>query len=347
MAIPIVNLVALVISSSLSAAVSGEDPERSKLLNVSDHQFHWLIIFTVIVAIGCLMEIGEAIIEGLEWWWHRKGTPFQENDFRLTIPISIIGVVFVIVGVAGEGYFEAKQGSAETAIRQYDEQKLSATEQKAGSAADAATRAKDAADAVDTKVSQAQVKIDAAGEKADSLKVEEEEIEHRVHALQPRYFLLEAGKKAVIKSLNKYSGQPAVLTVCESGSKLEQMFTEFRLVDIFEGSRWKERMKDFPTCGPDKGSWSLFVTVLNSEAAPQSTRDAAKALTDMLNKTEVVTVHTVIDPKDLPADITFSGQESPWGWISENPSLIVIMIGDDSGIGLEDFERYTKQSAHK
>ena len=170
MTLPIASItwIALEISRSLSSADSGEDPAREALLKVSDSWFHWLLVATVLVAIGCFMEIGEATIEGLQWWWHRKNNPFQEDERRWTIPISIVGLFFVIVGVGLEGYFEAKQASAETAIRAYDEaqtvkaQKEAAeATRQAGSAAASAERANGAERELEGKAAKLGKRIDA------------------------------------------------------------------------------------------------------------------------------------------------------------------------------------------
>src|SRR5882757_59522 len=119
------NLVALRISLSLSAAVSGNvDPARNVLIGKSDHFFHLVILSAVIVAVGCILEIGEATVEGLHWWWKKKDKPFLDDDSRWTIPLSIVGLILVIAGVAGEGYFEPRQSNAETAVREYDEKVL-------------------------------------------------------------------------------------------------------------------------------------------------------------------------------------------------------------------------------
>ena len=150
-----INPVAMIVSEisrSLSSAVSGEDLARKSLLETSDFWFRCLLVATVFVAIGCFMEIGEAAIEWLQWRWHRKNKPFQEDGGRWTIPVSIVGLFLVIVGVGLEGYFEAKQASAETAIRAYDEaQTLKAQNEaaeaarQAGSAKESATQAHNAA----------------------------------------------------------------------------------------------------------------------------------------------------------------------------------------------------------
>jgi hypothetical protein len=127
-----VHLIALFISSSISPAVSaGEDPVRNNLISESGKWFHWVLWSAGIVVIGCIMEIFEASVEFLHWRWHRTNKPFQDDGGRWTVPAAIVGVVLVITGVAGEGFFESKQSVAETAIRQYDESHLAAAESRA------------------------------------------------------------------------------------------------------------------------------------------------------------------------------------------------------------------------
>jgi len=134
MTIHSVSHIAASISESLSPAVSGIDPTRDALVNAADRWFRWLIGSTVLVALGCAMEIWEASVEILQWLWHKREKPFHEDETRLSIPMSVMGLVFVIIGVTLEGYFEARQAVAETAIRQYDENALAAATRDAGAA---------------------------------------------------------------------------------------------------------------------------------------------------------------------------------------------------------------------
>ena len=163
-------------SAALSAALAGDDNARNALIAVSDRWFHWLMGCTVAVAVGCFLEMGESTVEGLHWWWRRKDKPFQEDDARWSVPWSIVGLFLVILGVAGEGFFEAKQSTAETAVRQYDEKLLADTILKAGTAKDsadlaanAAVRAKDAADSASQKAVHAQSMASNVEKTAESI----------------------------------------------------------------------------------------------------------------------------------------------------------------------------------
>ena len=107
----------------------------------------------------------------------KKDKPFLDDDSRWTmIPLSIVGLILVIAGVAGEGYFEPRQSSAETAVREYDEKVLADAIQKAGEAklsaegaATAAKNAKSLADAAGLAATNAQKTVDAVGKKAESI----------------------------------------------------------------------------------------------------------------------------------------------------------------------------------
>lgn len=165
------------------------------------------------MAIGCILEIGEATVEGLQWWWKKKGKPFLDDDGRWTIPLSIVGLILVIVGVAGEGYFEPMQSNAETAVRQFDEKQL-------GTAISDAAVAKAAVAPLEAEAACAHEKTAKLEEATEGLKVEAE-IARRNRARAerelaiingPPYVIPVSANGIAVPDLSKSAKQRIVLT---------------------------------------------------------------------------------------------------------------------------------------
>ena len=128
------------------------------------------------------MEIGESVVEFLQWHWQKKSKPFQEDERRWTVPVSIIGVFFVILGVAGEGYFEARQASAETAIREYDECALAGAQETAAQAQLDAAKARE--DTVHLGKDTQGLKTEAERQKSVAAKAEASAENERIERLK-------------------------------------------------------------------------------------------------------------------------------------------------------------------
>jgi len=137
------------------------DTVRQSLIDRSDRWFFWLVVSSIVVGIGVCLEAPESTIALKRWFrhWRREPDVPPEDERSLAIPASYLGLLLVILGVAGEGIFEALSSNAETTLRAHDEQVLGDTISKAGDAADAATRANTAATGAETKAK-------AAGEKS-------------------------------------------------------------------------------------------------------------------------------------------------------------------------------------
>ena len=101
------------------------DTVRDGLAFASEKSFHWVMVWGGIVALGCLLEVGETWISLRSWFKKRRKQPIVEDDpgswHKL---VSAIGLVLVIVGIVGETVCEAFVSQDETAIRAYDESVL-------------------------------------------------------------------------------------------------------------------------------------------------------------------------------------------------------------------------------
>jgi len=118
------------------------DTVRDALSLDSEKWFHRLLISSGLVAVGCIFEIWESTVDIVRWTRLKfRLTAREENPTSWYVPIATVGLVFVIVGVIGEGFFEAKVSRLETAIRAHDESLVEDAVAKAGIANGKATEA--------------------------------------------------------------------------------------------------------------------------------------------------------------------------------------------------------------
>lgn len=122
------------------------DSVRNTLVLISEKWFKLLTYSSALVAVGCVLGIGETWTLLVRWARLKKGQPVEdENPTSWYVPAGAIGLLFVIVGVIGEGYFEVKVSNADTALRAHDEQILADAILSAGTAKDSAEAAAKAA----------------------------------------------------------------------------------------------------------------------------------------------------------------------------------------------------------
>jgi hypothetical protein len=125
------------------------DSVRSALEGREELWFICLLVASGGVAIGCVLEIPETWGDLKEWRKLRKESG-EKPSWR--VPMGAIGLLLVVMGVIGEGVFEALVSMNETALRAHDEQVLGETIKEAGTAKDSANAAVQAA-ALASKVS--------------------------------------------------------------------------------------------------------------------------------------------------------------------------------------------------
>ena len=108
------------------------DTVRQSLIDRSDRWFFWLVVSSIVVGIGVCLEAPESTIALKRWFrhWRREPDVPPEDERSLAIPASYLGLLLVILGVAGEGIFEALSSNAETTLRAHDEQVLGDTIQR-------------------------------------------------------------------------------------------------------------------------------------------------------------------------------------------------------------------------
>lgn len=144
--------------------VPAVDFVRKSLDAAEEKWFIWLLISSGIVAIGCILEIGETWSSLVRWCRIRKGVAVEDEDLRSWhVPAGAIGLVLVIIGVIGEVVFEGLVSSADTHLRGHDEQVLADAIQRAGSAKDSAEKAATAAGTAKKSAEAAGIQAAAAG----------------------------------------------------------------------------------------------------------------------------------------------------------------------------------------
>jgi hypothetical protein len=157
---------ALMSFSTLLANSVPVDPVRSSLEGKEEFWFVCLLISSGVVAVGCLLELGETWSDLKEWWNLKKSKAVPPPSWHA--PAAAIGLLLVILGVIGEGIFEGLVSMKETDLRAHDEQVLGDTIMKVGTAKDAAEAAQKAAERAENASSGAVVNSNNAIESASN-----------------------------------------------------------------------------------------------------------------------------------------------------------------------------------
>ena len=130
------------------------DSIRSSLEEKEGFWFSCLLIASAGVAIGCVLEIPETWSDLKEWSNRRKDGTNPLPGWR--VPMAAIGLLLVILGVVGEGVFEALVSINETKLRAHDELVLADTVIQAGDAKTSAIGAANAATGAQVSSQKAQ-----------------------------------------------------------------------------------------------------------------------------------------------------------------------------------------------
>ncbi len=146
------------------------DAVRSALEGREELWFLCLLIASGGVAVGCILEIPETWEDLKEW---RRIRQESESPPGWRVPMAAVGLLLVVLGVIGEGVFEALVSISETSLRAHDEQVLGETVREAGTAKESAERAQKAAEiaseasgAAMEKATEASATADKAGSSA-------------------------------------------------------------------------------------------------------------------------------------------------------------------------------------
>src|ERR1017187_170454 len=147
---------------SLSFQV-GAEMERAHLQRAVDAYFNWLLLCTAMVGLGVLFEAVELLNLGkyrinleaglpqIAWW-----------KMRLGHKIERIGLVLVLLGVAGEGVFEFLGSEAEGTLRKFNKIVIATLYEESARAQSEAESAKASLKVYDKQISDDQARIKTA-----------------------------------------------------------------------------------------------------------------------------------------------------------------------------------------
>jgi len=168
---------------------------RDELQSVRNHFFSLLIVCTVLVAVGVILEDADR--------WFPSGKPTVDRDTGVVIAnpsvkwqkmLVHLGWLLIIVGVVGEGFFETDIFWADETLETFDNTLLAITTDQAGSAAKSATTAHVEADAAVSSSSNALNLATGARKEADSF--EKDIVSVKKHAADAESLLAAALKEA-------------------------------------------------------------------------------------------------------------------------------------------------------
>jgi hypothetical protein len=290
------------------------DMVRQSLAGKSDKWFHWLVVSSVVVGVGVFLEAPEATIVLKRWWALRRGKEvIPENEKSWAIPASYLGLLLVVVGVAGEGIFEFLASNADTKIRQYDEQILTDATLKAGSAKDsseaaavAAGHAEDASGkAADTSAkataSASSALSLAAGARKEADSFEKDIVSAKQQAARAEEKLADRSltdqqQKVISDGLNKFPGQE--YKVVAYWDSQESLGIANRIHQSLQMAHWTYLPP--PSTGVALMGGIVGIQVWHHPDAAETTKEAAKLLVDSLNNEGILAYEKVENPTNNP-----------------------------------------------
>jgi len=210
-----------------SSVVLTENLVRDRLQSSADKDFTWLLIMTGVVAAGVLFEAPEVLHEFRKWC-------ISEKNERTLVPVwSLIGIILVAVGVAGEGILEGAVGSADTKIRNFENGLISETRRQTADALERAAKLENTTQALKTEAEVA--KGEAAKSKQQLAAVQEATAEAERGTAIAQAAAAKAGQGAAVAKTRADEERMALL-------QLENDISP-RLID--RPTRFSETMRTF------------------------------------------------------------------------------------------------------
>lgn len=148
---------------------------RASIQHLVDRYFGGLKASTIAVVIGVSLELPDIYYEIVEWFRKRRGLVISEKR-GLIVLLSSVGLLFVILGVAGEYLFESMTSQAEGYLRSFDETLLANTQQETSRAYERAANAAREAEAANVKAGELEKEAAEERKRASSLEREAEEL---------------------------------------------------------------------------------------------------------------------------------------------------------------------------
>ena len=132
--------------SSLNTLPSGDASDAAKRIMLDGarkHDFHLLLLMTFLVVVGVVFEGPEIAHDVKAAWLRCRGKKIRNREAAPWITLAAaFGWLVIVIGVAGEGYWESAVSNDDGKIQAFDEAKLADATIKSNSAvADAVTLA--------------------------------------------------------------------------------------------------------------------------------------------------------------------------------------------------------------
>jgi hypothetical protein len=269
------------------------DSVRSALEGREELWFICLLVASGGVAIGCVLEIPETWTDLKEWRKLRKES-VEPPAWR--VPMAAIGLLLVVLGVIGEGVFEALVSINETALRAHDEQALAETIKEAGTAKESAEKAQRASELASKSAGEALGKAETASATADKAdqsargalttagdaRAEVATVQSNIAAVDEKYAprtLSKIKRDILIELLSKarpVSPQPVVVVVSADAPDGSAYAAEIADAISDPATGWKAKAEGLMTSdGRNKG---VFILVKDSQSAPLWTIQLQRAL---------------------------------------------------------------------
>ena len=172
-----------------------DNPIRAALQRTADREFFWLFLMTGVVAVGVAFEAPDVFHEFNKW---RRSNDSRKNWVPLW---SLIGLILVIVGVAGEGIFEGAVGLTDTHLRNFDDSLIADTQLRASTAELDAAKARVETAKLDQDTQSLKTEAATANRIAENEKLARVKLQN---IIEPRS-LSEADRKLIGGDLRRFS----------------------------------------------------------------------------------------------------------------------------------------------
>jgi hypothetical protein len=320
-----------------------ESALRSALasLDTCNSSLHWWLGFwTFLVAFGVVLELVFVIWEYLEELHDLKRCLIYP-PLRPTTTLFVLGFFaagLVAAGVSGELRKESQIAAVDACIRKGNDTLFFLLSKEAGDAEHSAEIAQENVDAIDKKSNEIADRLNKASTQLSIL-------ERVVRVQGPRWKTLEDNKAEFVKALKAFRTQPIAIVECASPPQESAVF-EMALVNTLGIGTAGEGSKSagWYISGTSTWNWCRAGAinplggnlVLYSSASTAHVKEAAEALNTELNKIDIYTIPWESDPKITPPTF-FIGIGSPWEVSSKDPSLVVLLIGQNPMVDLSQF----------
>jgi hypothetical protein len=319
-----------IVISSASRLVSSSSSLRFDLQQIRDRWFLLLLVCTGIVVLGVILEEAELWLpSGKSRVDMAKGIPVPSHWHKWKKKVARIGWILIILGVVGEGLFEAAVSSADGMLQNFNDTLLASAIEQAGDAATSAKTAHDEADAIKREADAIQLRLSMASKQLTV-------IEDRVRAQGPRWLILANNAAEFIRNLKAFASSRITVLMCGGGvSPVEQLGTEQRLLNLLgkPGTNWAaanwETGYEYWTECPNTSSNGLEMAISGNSS--EGLKKAANALRDQLLGLGIAaSVHIVPAEQEQFWAAYPWGPDSPEARAARDPTTIFLLVAPNA-----------------